>query len=117
MKFYSSNPNRKEYLYRLSNLSENLHIEEYLTDQIKDVINSIRSSKFFTIISDNIRNIKKTWEIINNEYPSIQNVWCIAHCINFLAYDIVKHNFADNFLKRVNIFVIFFKNIAISNNR
>jgi len=51
--------NRKEYLYRLFDLSENSYIGEYLADQIKDVINSIKSSKFFIIVSDNAQNIKK----------------------------------------------------------
>ena len=42
---------RKEYLYKLFDLSENSHTGEYLADQIKEVINSIRSNKFSAIVS------------------------------------------------------------------
>ena len=107
---------RKEYLYKLSDLSENSHTGEYLADQIKEVINSIGSNKFSAIVSDNARNVKKARELINKEFPSIQDVRCVAHFVNLLACDIVEHNFADNLLKRVNILVTFFKKVAMSGN-
>jgi hypothetical protein len=37
-------PSRKEYLYQLSNLSENLHIAEYLIMVIKKVIEDIEKN-------------------------------------------------------------------------
>ncbi len=104
-------------MYRLSNLSENSHIGEYLVDQIKDVINLFGSSKFSAIVSNNTQNVKKAREIINNEYLSIQNVRCIAYYINLLACDIIKYNFTNNLLKRVNILITFFKNTAMLGNR
>jgi Protein of unknown function (DUF 659) len=88
-------PQRKEYLYRLSDLSDNSHTSEFLSETIKDVINSIGSDRFAAVVSDNAANVKRARELIHEEFPSIQNVRCIAHCINLLAGDIVKHNFAD----------------------
>ena len=100
----------------MSDLSNNSHTSEFLSKEIKDVIDSIGSERIATIVSDNVANVRKAREIIVNEFPSIQNVQCIAHCINLLAGDIVKHKFADNLLKKVNTLVAFFKNTALSGN-
>lgn len=100
----------------MSDLSNNSHTSEFLSKEIKDVINSIGSKRIAAIVSDNAANVRKAREIIVNEFPSIQNVRCIAHCINLLAGDIVKHKFADNLLKKVNTLVAFFKNTALSGN-
>jgi len=100
----------------LSDLSNNSHTSEFLSKEIKDVIDSIGSERIAAIVSDNAANVRKAREIIVNEFPSIQNVWYITHCINLLASDIVKHKFADNLLKKVNTLVAFFKNTALSGN-
>ena len=103
-------------MYRLSDLSDNSHTSEYFLETIKDVINSVGNEKFVAVVSDNIANVKKTRELIHEEFPFIQNVRCIAHCINLLAGDIVKHNFADRLLKKVNTFSFFFRNTTLSGN-
>ena len=54
--------------------------------------------------------MKKAREEINQRYPHIQNIRCIAHCINLIASDIVEHKFADKLLRRSNILVSFFRN-------
>lgn len=76
----------------------------------------VGSEKFSAIVSDNASNVRRAREIINEEFPSIQNVRCIAHCINLLAGDIVKHKFAENLLKKVNTLVAFFRNTTLSGN-
>ena len=40
----------------------------------------------------------------------IQNVRCIAYCINLIACDIVEHKFADKLLCHMNILAAFFHN-------
>ncbi len=109
-------PHRKEYLYRLSDLSDNFHTSEYLSNTIKNVINSVGKDKFAAVVTDNAANVKKAWEIIHEEFPFIQNVQYIAHCINLLAGDIVKHNFSERLLKKVNTLDSFFRNIVLSGN-
>jgi hypothetical protein len=95
-------------------LSNDSHTSEFLSNEIKNVISSIGNEKFAAIVSDNAANVKKAREMVHEAFPLIQNVRCIAHCINLLAGDIVKHNFADKLLKKVNTLVAFFKNTAIS---
>lgn len=97
-------------------MSNNSHTSEFLSKEIKDIINLVGSEKFSAIVSDNASNVRRAREIINEEFPSIQNVRCIAHCINLLAGDIVKHKFAENLLKKVNTLVAFFRNTTLSGN-
>lgn len=103
-------------MYRLSDLSNDSHTSEFLSNEIKDVINSVGNEKFAAIVSDNAANVKKAREIIHEQFPLIQNVRCVAHCINLLAGDIVKCGFAEKLLKKVNIIVTFFKNTTIAGN-
>ena len=107
---------RKEYLFKLSDLSIDSHTFKYLAEKIKEVIDKIRNEKFSAIVSDNAANVKKAREIIKEEFPSIQNVRCIAHCVNLLACDIVSHNFTDCFLTKVNTITSYFRNTSQSGN-
>lgn len=109
-------PHRKEYLHTLSDLSIDSHTSKFLAERIKEVINIVGKEKFSAIVSDNASNVKKAREMIQEEFPSIQNVRCIAHCVNLLACDIVSHNFADRLLTKVNTIASYFRNTSRSGN-
>ena len=97
----------------MSDLSIDSHTSKFLAERIKEVINKVGKEKFSAIVSDNASNVKKAREMIQEEFPSIQNVRCIAHCV---ACDIVSHNFADRLLTRVNTIASYFKNTSRSGN-
>ena len=82
---------RKEYVFQLSDLSEDSHIGEYIAEKIEAIINQIGISKIAAIVSNNGSNIQKAREIIENKYPNIRNIQCIAHCINLMSCDVVQH--------------------------
>jgi len=100
----------------LSDLSIDSHTSKFLAERIKEVINIVGKEKFSAIVSDNASNVKKAREMIQEEFPSIQNVRCIAHCVNLLACDIVSHNFADRLLTKVNTIASYFRNTSRSGN-
>ena len=50
-------PSRKEYLYQLSDLSENSHTADYLTTVIEKVINDIGKDRICAVVSDNVANV------------------------------------------------------------
>ncbi|PKK58345.1 hypothetical protein RhiirC2_796458 [Rhizophagus irregularis] len=77
-------PNRKEYIFQLSDLSSDSHTGEYIAEKIEDVINRVGVSKFSAIVSDNRSNVRKA----------------------------LQHPFADKLLKKVNILATFFRNNA-----
>ena len=103
-------PSRKEYLYRLSDLSENSHTADFLVGKIDKIIKEVGPDRFSAIVSDNAANVKKAREIINEKYPTIENIRCISHCINLIACDIANHSFADQLLRKVNAFATFYCN-------
>ena len=110
-------PTRKEYLYQLSDISEHSHTAEYLSSVIEKVIVDVRVNRISAIVSDNALNVRKIREIIHNKFPNIENVRCIAHCINLIACDIVKDNFGDCLLRQVNNLTTFFKNSHQANSK
>src|SRR5256884_4560396 len=103
-------PKRKEYLYQLSDISEFSHTAECISSIIEKIIIDIDANRISAVISDNASNVRKAREIIQNKFPNIESVRYIAHCINVIACDIVKNNFGDHLLCRINIVTTFFKN-------
>ena len=81
------------------------------------VVVDIGVNQISAVVSDNASNVRKAREIIHDKFPNIENVRCIAHCINLIACDIVKDNFGDRLLRRVNILTTFFKNSYQTNAR
>ena len=53
-------PSRKEYLYQLSDLSENSHTAEYLATIIKKVISGVGEDQICVTVSDNAANVRNT---------------------------------------------------------
>ena len=104
-------PSREEYLYKLVDLSEHSHTANYVAEVIKEVIEKIGPNKISAIVSDNAANVRNARRIIQEKYPNIENVRCIAHAINLIACDIVKESFGDHLLRKVNILGSFFKNL------
>src|SRR5215208_4742753 len=104
---------RKEYLLKLEDLSSECHTSQYLSTIIEEVIVKVRSDKFVAIISNNAANVTGACQIISQNYLSILNIRCIAHCINLISSDIVKINQAKNLVKCANIITKFFKNSAM----
>jgi hypothetical protein len=95
-------------LYQLSDLSLNSHTALFLAEKIEEVIKKIGPEKFAAIVSDNAANIRNARIIISEKYPHIENIRCIAHCINLIACDIASYKFSERLLRRVNIIVTFF---------
>ncbi|GET56218.1 ribonuclease H-like domain-containing protein [Rhizophagus irregularis DAOM 181602=DAOM 197198] len=107
-------PSRKEYLLQLEDLSKNSHTAEYLSKVINDIICKVGISKIVAIVSDNAANVAGARRIITNEYPSIINIRCIAHCINLISSDIVKVDQVKCLVKRANILTRYFKNSTLA---
>ncbi|GET52819.1 ribonuclease H-like domain-containing protein [Rhizophagus irregularis DAOM 181602=DAOM 197198] len=107
--FIVMTPSRKEYLYQLSDLSENSHTAKYLVTVIKKVIEGIGEDRICAVVSNNAANVRNARKIIHENHPKIENVRYVAHSINLIACDIVKEKFGECLLKRVNILTTFFR--------
>ncbi|GET62172.1 ribonuclease H-like domain-containing protein [Rhizophagus irregularis DAOM 181602=DAOM 197198] len=98
----------------LDDLSKNSHTAEYLSKVINDIICKVGISKIVAIVSDNAANVAGARRIITNEYPSIINIRCIAHCINLISSDIVIVDQVKCLVKRANILTRYFKNSTLA---
>jgi hypothetical protein len=107
-------PTNKEYIYQLSDLSSNSHTGEFIAEKIEDILIRVGAEKFCAIVSDNGSNVRKARGIIQSKHPYIEDVRCISHCVNLISCDIVKHPFAENLLKKINILANFFRNNAMA---
>ncbi len=102
-------PDHQQYLYTLKNLSEERHTGEFLYQQIEQVLVEIGSDKFSAIVTDGAANVNLARLLVTDKYKHILNLRCIAHCINLISKDIIKHSFANNLIVHCNTIVKFFK--------
>ncbi|GBB83399.1 hypothetical protein RclHR1_10110011 [Rhizophagus clarus] len=107
-------PQRKEYLYYLSDFTDYSHTGEFLARKIDNILNKVDPEKFSAICSDNASNVKLARSIIVKKYPNIIDMRCISHCFNLISCDIMEHSFAFKLIAKVNIIIKFFKNSHVA---
>ncbi|GBC20717.2 ribonuclease H-like domain-containing protein [Rhizophagus irregularis DAOM 181602=DAOM 197198] len=95
-------------------LSSNFHTGEFIAEKIEDILIRVGAEKFSAIVSDNGSNVRKARGIIQSKHLYIEDVQYISHCVNLISCDIVKHPFAENLLKKINILANFFRNNAMA---
>jgi hypothetical protein len=102
-------PDHKQYLYELRDLSSEAHTAQYIATQIEEIMNKVGPSRFSAVVSDGASNMSGARKIVTNKFKHIINLRCIAHCINLVTKDIIKHNFAKSLISKCKIIVKFFK--------
>ena len=106
-------PHRKEFLYKLEDLSDQHHTSEFLASKIEAIITKIGVEKIFAIVSNNGVNVAAARVIVHQNHPFILNLRCIAHCFNLLSHDILKSSFGKKLIKFCNILCNFFRSSHI----
>ena len=61
------------------------------------------------VVSDNVANYTAAKKQISEKYEHIFNVRCIAHCLNLILHNIIKHPFANHLIRNCNSLALFFK--------
>lgn len=85
-------------VYKIIDTGTNKHSAIYMAKIIQEVIVEVGHEKIISVISDNAKNMVKSWEIVNEHYPELEISFhgCGAHILNLLCKDIVKlPNFKD----------------------
>jgi len=99
----------KDILWRIQDLSNQSHTGEYLAEKIEEILNDIGIQRFAAIVTDAGSNINLARQIITQKFPHILNIRCIAHCLNLITKDFVKHAFATRILNWSNVVTAYFK--------
>jgi hypothetical protein len=92
----------------LVDLSDQSHTGELLRDCIQRVFDDIGVEKFGAVVTDGGSNCEAARQLITTQYQHVLNLRCVAHCLNLISGDILKHNFADRIRRRCSIIVTFF---------
>ena len=90
-------------------MSDQNHTTEYLAEKIEEILNDIGIQRFAAIVTDAGSNINLARQIITQKFPHILNIRCIAHCLNLITKDVVKHAFATRILNWSNVVTAYFK--------
>lgn len=77
------------------------HTSDYITEQIEKVINKYDNRKFIAIITDNAANMLKARKSIEDKFPHIVSLNCIAHSLHLIISDLLKCNSVSTFITEV----------------
>jgi hypothetical protein len=102
-------PSKKEYLYSLEDLSLHSHTADYISQKILDVIEELGPEKISSVVSDNASSMVAAKKLVNQQYNHIIPIRCIAHHINLLTTDIMKHPFSKKIIKNCMKLVTYFR--------
>ena len=100
--------NRHEYIWAIEDVSSESITGDFLATQIEKIINSIGKDKIAGLVTDGAANCKMARRLINEKYPRVITMWCIAHHLNLISKDICKHKFALSTINKCQTLVSFF---------
>ncbi|CAG8702176.1 12985_t:CDS:1 [Acaulospora morrowiae] len=101
-------PNAKPVFYDAKYTGSESHTAEYIYNEIKSVIETIGSSKFVGVITDNANTMRAAWKRLNQDYPKLICLGCNAHIGHLLVKDIIKHEKIDKLMIQVKQIINFF---------
>jgi len=77
------------------------HTSDYISEPIQKVINKYDNRKFIAIITDNAANMLKARKSIEDIFPHIVSLNCIAHSLHLIISDLLKCNSVSTFITKV----------------
>lgn len=90
---YTPNP----YFYSFAETKRNRHTSDYMLTEIVQIIEKLGPEKFLVVISDNASNMVKCGRLLNEKYPHIIWIGCMAHTLHLIINDILKCETATTF--------------------
>jgi hypothetical protein len=67
-------PTKKEYLFKLTDLSEESHTANYIFRVVSEIIDKIGPNKISAVVSDNASNVRNARQLIQQKYPNIESI-------------------------------------------
>lgn len=97
------------------NTKSSRHTGEYIAEILKTEIERVGPSKVIAVVTDNARNMKLAWQLLQEKYPHLIIFGCLAHGLNLLAKDIINLNTIQTILSKCKVIVKLFKNHHVAN--
>jgi hypothetical protein len=108
--------NGRDILWKIHDFSDTSHTANFLTKEIEKVLVDIGIEKFVGIVTDAGSNINLARKQISQKYLHILNIRCIAHSLNLITKDLIKHPFASKIIQYCKVLVTYFKKSHLPNN-
>ena len=102
-------PSGKEYIHSLKDFSLYSHTADFMSTEILKVIEDVGYNRFSSVVSDNASTMVAAKKLVNEKYPHILPVRCIAHHVNLLTTDIMKHEFSKCTISKCMTIIKYFK--------
>lgn len=101
--------NGRDILWKISDFSSESHTGEFLAQQIQKILEDIGIQKFVGIVTDAGSNVHSARNLISTRFPHVLNIRCIAHSLNLITKDLIKHSFAKKIIQWCTVIVTYFK--------
>jgi hypothetical protein len=100
---------RSEIVYSLKDLSAEKHTAEFISKEIKFILEKVGVNKFAAVVSDAAATMVAAKRLVHQIYPSVYPIRCIAHHVHLISSDICKMDWTKSTLKKCNQIVKYFK--------
>uniref|UniRef100_A0A6P7FVL0 Uncharacterized protein LOC114331563 n=4 Tax=Diabrotica virgifera virgifera TaxID=50390 RepID=A0A6P7FVL0_DIAVI len=77
------------------------HTAEYITKLMVEVLEEYGPKKFFAIVTDNAKNMRKAVRQCEEMYPHLVSYGCLAHTLHLLCSDILKLSSIETHLPHI----------------
>ncbi|CAG9840199.1 unnamed protein product [Diabrotica balteata] len=77
------------------------HTAEYITKLMVEVLEEYGPKKFFAIVTDNAKNMRKAVRQCEEMYPHLVSYGCLAHTLHLLCSDILKLSSIETHLSHI----------------
>jgi hypothetical protein len=74
-----------------------------------EIVDSIGPNKISSVVSDNAATMVKAKQLVNNKYNHIIPIRCIAHHVNLLTTDVMKHEYSKELIMKCMKIIKFFR--------
>ncbi len=101
--------NGKNLLWKIGDFFSESHTAEFLAQQIQSILDNIGAQKFAGIVTDAGSNVHAARNLLSEKFPHILNIRCIAHSLNLITKDLMKHTFAKRIIQWCTVIVTYFK--------
>src|SRR6266487_3800611 len=78
---------KKQFIHTLVDASNQAHTGSFNATEIEKVLTSIGPNKFIAVVSDAEAAMQMARRLINEKYPNILSVRCMAHHLNLITTD------------------------------
>lgn len=78
------------------------HTGEHMCEIMEEIIEKYGALKFFTVTTDNAKNMRKACKRLEQKYPHLSSYGCLVHTLNLMIGDIRKLVSVKKYIDDVN---------------